>query len=277
MADDQFIPLSTQEYLDLLRQKRANNTPPQGVVTQSSQPTDYQQAVNQSDQPQPATVQVPQTNPPLVEPRFAQTNPAAVPAATQAPVANPPPDPMPSSPPKPMSAFEESTLFPGQFKAVAEETVIEWQAPSRPFKKRNRQFFSSVFIISLLISLILFFAGQFLPIAVVFSVAFLVYVLYTVPPEDITNKITTYGLRTENDLYYWDELGRFWFEDKLGIRVLNVETLRFPGRLALVLGETQEQDLKEILTEVLINEKPKPTMTDKAANWLTEKIPLESF
>src|SRR5688572_8191789 len=54
-----------------------------------------------------------------------------------------------------------------------EEIVLEWDAPNRPFKKRNRQYYTTVAIIVFLISLILFFAGQFLPIAVVIAVAFL--------------------------------------------------------------------------------------------------------
>lgn len=169
----------------------------------------------------------------------------------------------------------ESNLIPGQMRPIKEETLLEWVAPSRPFKKRNRQFYSTVGIITLLVSLILFFIGQFLPIAVAISVAFLTYVLYSIPPDKITNKITTYGLRQENNLYYWEELGRFWFEKKYTDDLLHIEVARFPNRITLLLGDQTRDELRDILNEVLLEEKPADTFIDKSAKWLQEKVPLE--
>lgn len=169
----------------------------------------------------------------------------------------------------------ESNLIPGQMRPIKEETLLEWVAPSRPFKKRNRQFYSTVAIITLLVSLILFFIGQFLPIAVAISVAFLAYVLYSIPPDRITNKITTYGLRQENNLYYWEELGRFWFEDKYTDELIHIEVARFPNRISLLLGDQSKESLREILSEVLLEQKPPDTFIDKSAKWLQEKVPLE--
>ena len=174
------------------------------------------------------------------------------------------------------TAFAESELFPGQFKPIPEETIVTWQSPSRPFKKRNRQFYTTVATIVFLISLILFFAGQFLPIAVVISVAFLAYVLSSVPPHDVTNKISTYGIRIEDELYYWEEMGRFWFEEKFQQPLLKIEVGRFPGRLTIMLGEMQKTDIEELLKEVLVKEKPKDTFFDKSAKWLQDKIPLDN-
>ena len=153
--------------------------------------------------------------------------------------------------------------------------IFEWKAPSRPFKKRNRQFFTVIAIIAVLISMILFFAGQYLPIAVVISVVFLAYVLYTFPPEIITNQLTTYGVKTEGKLYYWEELGRFWFESRLDQEIVNIEVGRFPWRLSLLTGEASKSDLEMLFSEVLLHERPPDTFVDKTANWLQEKIPIE--
>ncbi len=182
----------------------------------------------------------------------------------------------PSEPPTANFAGQESGFFPGYSKPVQEETIVDWQATSRPFKKRSRQYFTTVAVIVLLISMILFFAGQFLPIAVVISVAFLGYVLSVVPPGMVNHSITTFGVRVEGNLYYWDELGRFWFSEKFGEKILHIEVGRFPGRITLLLGEIAEEDMGELLSEVLINQKPAPTFIDKAAEWIQEKIPLES-
>lgn len=171
---------------------------------------------------------------------------------------------------------EKHDYFEHLPKPLPEETILTWKSAGRPFKQRNRQFYTTVATIVVLISLILFFAGQMLPIAVVISMAFLYYVLSSVPPQESEKKITTYGIRVDDQLYYWEEMGRFWFDEKYGSPLLQIEIIRFPGRLTLLLGGLQEKELEEILREVLIKEKPKDTFFDKAAKWLQEKIPLDN-
>ena len=154
-------------------------------------------------------------------------------------------------------------------------TIFEWRSASRPFKKRDRQFFVTVFVIALLVSLILFFSGQFLPIAVVISVVFLLYVLQVIPPHDINHSITTYGIHLEDNLYYWEEMGRFWFEEKYGQQVLSIETLRFPGRVTMIVPDENKPIVVEILSEVLLEQKPELSLYERVALWFQEKVPLE--
>jgi hypothetical protein len=160
-------------------------------------------------------------------------------------------------------------------KPIPEETLIEWSSPNRPFKKRKPKFFSNIAIIVLLVCLILFFAGQFLPIAVVISIAFLVYVLYTVPPGISNHKITNYGIYTDDLSYSWDEIGRYWFDTKLDQDTINFEVGRFPGRITLLLGTKTRKEFETILDQGLVQERPPDTLFDKYAKWLQEKVPLE--
>jgi len=162
------------------------------------------------------------------------------------------------------------------YKPLPEETLFQWQAPERPFKKRNKKYFSTVFVIALLVSLILAFAGQLVAIAVVLAVAFVVYALSVVPPQNLTYKISTYGVRIESNLYYWEELGRFWFTDKYDQNILNIETVRFPGRITVLLGDQKKEIIELILAEVLLQQKPELTLYEKASAWLQEKIPLDA-
>ncbi len=174
--------------------------------------------------------------------------------------------------------MENSKVAPGFYRPIPEETLVEWDAPARPFKKRNRQFFSTIIIIAILISLILFFAGQVLPVAVVISIVFLVYVTAVIPPQNLHYKLTNYGIYIEKEAFSWLSMGRFWFDDKSGQRVLEIELYKFPGRLTFVLvdGQTpREKDLAEVLSEVLLQEKPEPTTYEKVADWLKDKVPLE--
>ncbi len=174
--------------------------------------------------------------------------------------------------------MEKSRVAPGFYKPIPEETLVEWDAPARPFKKRNRQFFSTVIIIAILVSLILFFAGQVLPVAVVISVVFLVYVTAVIPPQNVHYKLTNYGIYVEKEAFSWLGMGRFWFDEKSGQKVLEIELYGFPGRLTFVLidGQTpRAEDLERVLSEVLVKEKPTLTAYEKTAKWLREKIPLE--
>jgi len=234
---------------------------PQDFVRQTQHRAVNQMAPTTDQSTQPIeNYQPPQTQPVVTPPQTAPTQPTT----------NQPPQP--AQPPNP---GQESALFPGVSKPIPEEVVVEWTAPSRPFKPRKRQYFTTVILMALLISLILFFANQFLPILVVLAVAFLSYVLAVVPPGMVKHSLTTYGIRIEDQLYYWEELGRFWLTTKYGQNVLHIEVARFPWRLTLLLGDIPADQMKLVLAEVLINQKPPLTPIEKAAEWLQEKIPLD--
>mgnify|MGYP006266000241 CR=1 FL=1 len=201
------------------------------------------------------------------------------PASTQVPATDQPMSAQPTSEDATNDAVEnaqaQNPLGDRVPKMVQEEVLLEWIAPSRPFKKHNRQFYSTVGVIAALIALILFFAGQVLPVAVVVAVVFLTYVMYSIPPGDITYKFTTYGIRIEDELYYWEEMGRFWIKERFDKPVLYIEVARFPNRLTILLGDIQKQDMEAILSEVLLNQEPPPTSYEKAAKWLHDKIPID--
>jgi hypothetical protein len=160
-------------------------------------------------------------------------------------------------------------------KPQPEGVIFEWSAESRPYKKRNKQYYITIALIVFLVSLILFFAGQFLPIAVVITIAFLAYVLSSVPPHKTDISITTYGIRFDGQIYYWEELGRFWLDEKQDKDVFNIELGRFPHRITLVYDKKDEATIVEVLSEVLLFEQPPLTSYEKASKWLSEKIPLD--
>lgn len=221
-------------------------------------------------QPQPAP-QSPEVQPP-VQPQVPGADPyspasdyqAIPPFQAQQPVQE---QPQPSTDPIFGQMYE---------RPIPEETILQWDAPSRPYKKRNRQFYTTVGAIVVLVSLILFFAGQFLPIAVVVSVGFLAYVLSAVAPGNSTFKITTFGIRIDDAFFPFDEMGRFWFEPRYKMQVLHIEIAQFPYRISVMMGDTSEELIKQILSEVLIEQKPKLTAFEKAADWLQKKFPLDT-
>lgn len=171
--------------------------------------------------------------------------------------------------------YDYSGYFPDALRPQPEELLYAWSAPSRPFKKHNRNYFTTIAVIVLLVSLILVFAGQFVPMAVVCAVAFMIYVINTIPPQEIQYSITTYGVRIGDKLYYWDLMTRFWYGEKYGKKLLYIQIIEFPERLTLVLGDANTEILTSIFSELLLLEKPPLSVYERIAQWLQDKFPLD--
>lgn len=171
--------------------------------------------------------------------------------------------------------LDYSGYFPDALRPQPEELLYAWEAPSRPFKKHNRNYYTTIAVIVLLISLILIFAGQFVPMAVVCAVAFMIYVINSVPPQKIEYAITTYGVRIGEKLYYWDLMTRFWYDSKYDQKLLQIQIVEFPERLTLVVGEAKQEILTSIFSELLLLEKPPLSVYERIAKWLQEKFPLD--
>lgn len=167
---------------------------------------------------------------------------------------------------------------PSTFKKEEElKTLLEWQAPSRPFKKRDRDYFTTIGAMVFLIVVILFFMKEWLFICAILSLTFLVYVLNTIPPEEVGHKITNKGVESAGHIYAFSDLREFWFTQKFNHPMLVIQTkLRFPGRVLMLLNNTEEKRVKEILSTYLpFKASPEKTWMDNAADWLSQKVPLE--
>lgn len=166
---------------------------------------------------------------------------------------------------------------PIEVMAVRQMRILyTWKAPLRAFKKRSKEFWLTVLAIVLLTSLIFMFFKEWFFIAAILAASFYYYVKSTVPPEEMEYRITTKGISFQETNYDWDILWRFWFSDKLGSRILNIDTkLTAPGRINFIINRNEEGEIKEILEKYLINEEAPSTFLDKAATWLTKKFPLE--
>src|SRR3990167_2450241 len=149
-----------------------------------------------------------------------------------------------------------------------EEVLYSWKAPLRPFKKRDREFFTTVVVIAVLISLILFFLEGILPVAVIIALVFLVYVLSTVPPDEVEHKITNQGVHFAGTRYVWENLRRYWFATRFGTQLLVVEATKAPWRIEMVITSEDKENVKKALEKHLLFEEASPNFLDKAAHWL---------
>jgi len=156
------------------------------------------------------------------------------------------------------------------------KTLLVWDAPNWPFKKRNHEFFSTVGTVVFLLVIILIFFKEWLLITVIIALVFVTYVLATIQPEKISHRITNRGISTGGKNYSWEELVSFWFDRKQEQDILYVETKRrFPRRLILLLGKVTRSEVKKVLSNYLLFAEPEKTWIDKSASWLSQKFPLE--
>lgn len=156
--------------------------------------------------------------------------------------------------------------------------LYTWKAPARLFKRRDKEFWTTVLAIVFLVALILFFVKEWFLIAAIISLTFVYYVLSTVEPEEMEYKIANRGIIYAGQTYPYESISQFWFSEKYGSRVVNFE-LRgggLVGRITILVGKGDEKKIKEFLLKYLVEEEIKPGFLDKAADWLQRKVPLES-
>lgn len=157
------------------------------------------------------------------------------------------------------------------------DTLLEWTAAARPFKKRDASFFLNIAALAFLIIVILFFMREFLIIGTALAVVFVAYALVAVPPPIIPYKITDKGIWIDEVFYRFSELSEYWFETHLETTIL-VITLpqRKIGRILLVVPTDKKPVIDDILRSRLVfREKPLKTSIDRVADWLKNKVPLE--
>lgn len=173
----------------------------------------------------------------------------------------------------------QQTQSPDPVTIVQEplKDLFVWQALARPYKRRNKEWYSTIAAIIFLLAVILIFLQEWALIGVIVSIGFLSYVLSSVPPEKVESKITTRGMFAGGRRFDWTLLYRFWFSEKWGSSLLNIETrLGFPRRLMFVINKPDQHKIKKILEKYLILEKPQNQFVDRAGNWLQRKFPLEN-
>ena len=92
----------------------------------------------------------------------------------------------------------------------------------------GKEFYSSVIVIAFLVSVILFFIEGVMPVVVVWSLVFMLWAMNKTEPKLTNNKMTTWGLRSTDKLYSFEEMNQFWFETKWSTRLLRINLSQSP-------------------------------------------------
>ena len=185
---------------------------------------------------------------------------------------------------KPVQASEgpaQSTLQDKEPQAVivrreAERELVTWIAPSRPFKRRDRQFYVTIFSIAGIVGLVLFLAEGIMPVLLMIALTFLYYVLTTVPPEGIEYKVTTRGVRIANKLTEWPFITRFWFTRRSDQDLLILETITIPGRIEIVVDPAVKDKIQNEISAYVPFEEMPASGIERVVDWFSKKLPGNS-
>jgi len=156
-----------------------------------------------------------------------------------------------------------------------EKVLFTWIADERPFEKKGKEFFSTVVVLALLISIILYFIEGVMPVLVVWAIVFMVWAVYRTEPGKVKNAVTNKGLITGENFYDWGVMESFWFEGRGEQRLLRVLLNRFPGQIILVCGKEEERKVEGLMKRYVRKSKPQDGWSDKMAKWMKRKMPLE--
>ncbi len=174
---------------------------------------------------------------------------------------------------------------PKMMEAEEIKTLLSWEAPSRPFRKKDRSYYTTIAILVILLVLIAFLAKEFLLVGVILALTFVAYVLAFVPPHHVNYRISTQGITIGEDFYFWHFLDSFWFKEKDGSKVLHIQTrVRFPAQLMLVLGDpsagsgqaSEDSVTKTVARFLPFVEVPYKTWMEKWSEGLQKHFPLEN-
>ena len=163
-----------------------------------------------------------------------------------------------------------------RFNNPSVKTLLAWESPGRPFRKRGKEYFTTALLLTLLFEVLAFLFAQYLLMVAIFALLFVAFALATVPPHSLHNRISTEGVTIDNHFFLWQELYDFYFKKRHGEDVLHIRTHGFPGELVITLGDVSKEHMKDVLIQYLpYREVVTPTFMEKAGNWVSRTFPLE--
>lgn len=158
---------------------------------------------------------------------------------------------------------------------LQKKILLEWAAPIRPYRKLDKEVFSTILAGAFLLGVILFFIDGAVPVIALASIVFLFYVLGNVPPGQVHHTITNWGIESEDKSWPWETMARYWLQGKGRNRMLVIQLAsHLPQHIRFMLGDMDEKKLHDLLQDFLTEDKPQPNWLDKSSKWLESKIRL---
>lgn len=158
-----------------------------------------------------------------------------------------------------------------------DQTLLSWNAPLRPFKKRSTVVMRFFLAIALLLSAVIFFFGDAVTILPIWAVLFLFYIFAITPPPLVENRVTTFGVETSGGIMLrWDALSHYYFTERFGyvVCVLVTHGPYFAHTYLVVPDDQTKSQLSVILSKhLMFMTKPPVTLTDRLIGLFSKIVP----
>jgi hypothetical protein len=140
---------------------------------------------------------------------------------------------------------------------VQEKILFEWRAASKLDRKRTRSDFVQLILFFVIVGLILLLLNELLLLVVFITGVFLYVMTILSRPAFLESQITTIGIKVEDKYYFWPQIAQFWFETKMGTKIL---VFRYVGttvrNVRLAIQSDDEEEMKTILGKYILCKKP---------------------
>ena len=139
-----------------------------------------------------------------------------------------------------------------------EKTLLIWEGPERPFKARDRKYYSGMISIEVVLFLFLMFAGQYILVLVFLSVLFAAYSLYSIPPKKIPYVLTDVGVEIDGEKRPWSAFKGYFITKNLDQKIINLEisTKNLLNLVYLIPNNLQTLDEAQKIVEKYLPLKP---------------------
>lgn len=168
--------------------------------------------------------------------------------------------------------MENSAPKHTNFIPTQEKIIFSWQTYIRPFEKKTKEFYLNSGAVLAVISLIIFIAEGWVPVALLVAFSFLYFILHNIEPEKIEYQITNFGIRIKDDLITWDKFISFWIEEKKDYNRLILGTTFLPGKMELVTNKKDKEKIELIVKDYLVKQPISPSSLEKIAGWFSAKM-----
>lgn len=154
---------------------------------------------------------------------------------------------------------------------------FEWEAPVRYYEQKNQIYFRAIISLGVLLTLALYFLGEYLLIFVVWSVIFVYYVKAAIPPQNARYKLTKFGVQFYEQTITYEVMQSFTLVNKPKGTLLRVFVSgQSPYEIHILLPETEDKNMIVALLQEKIPyiEHVPQTDIERFAQWLGSIVGL---
>lgn len=147
--------------------------------------------------------------------------------------------------------------------------VIEWQAPEYTFHPKNKNWYSGVLLVAVILSLLSLFTKNFLLVILIIVASFAVMMYGARQPDVVKFAVTHRGVRFHTQIFPYDYLKSFWILEANNQRklILVSERLVLPHVVIPIAEQVNTESLRQYLLPFLPEVRTEESLADVLSDY----------